>query len=45
MPVELRVRQAYHHGRSDDGLQCNVSRAATTSDLHGGDELTRFAPI
>jgi hypothetical protein len=34
MPVELRVRQAYHHGCSDDGLQRYVSCAATTGGMH-----------
>jgi hypothetical protein len=37
MPVELHVRQAYHHVRSGDGLQQCVLGASTHYDMHWDD--------
>jgi hypothetical protein len=44
MPVELRVRRAFHHVRSDDGLQRYVLGASTPDDVHWNDGYSCFAP-
>jgi hypothetical protein len=44
-PVELRVRQAYHHVCIDDGLQFRVSGIAIPSPVRGNDANDGYAPF